>query len=388
MRARILFIAALATFAGCSFPKDPDTSVFRCSTDADCGSGDVCVIQKATNDGVCFPFNECHPETCNGKDDDCDGVVDDVADAGQACDTGLHSACSAGALACNDGEVVCIPSVLPQAEACDGTTDLDCDGLIGCADPDCNGTHACGPNCLCADGGQVELNCSNGIDDDGDGLIDCEDSDCAGQSCGNGCVCLGNTKVETDCGDGIDNDGDGLIDCDDPDCLGQGCGNGGNCGFAGTPMTDAGLLAVDAGPIDAGPIDAGAIDAGPFDAGNDDAGFVDGGIADAGDVDAGDVDAGASDAGSLDAGPIDAGPTDAGPTDAGAIDAGAIDAGAPDAGPPDADAGPMCVARELQCNDGIYNDLDGRTDCLDTDCLGRSCSDAGVCLADGGCSAP
>lgn len=45
--------------------------------------------------------------------------------------------------------------------------------------------------------------CYNGIDDDGDGLIDCADPDC---DC---------TEI---CDNGIDDDGDGLVDADDPDC--------------------------------------------------------------------------------------------------------------------------------------------------------------------------
>jgi hypothetical protein len=66
------------------------------------------------------------PEACDGKDNDCDGQVDNGApDTGEPCTPGLGE-CAWGETLCQDGQVVC--SVSPAAETCDGL-DNDCDGV-------------------------------------------------------------------------------------------------------------------------------------------------------------------------------------------------------------------------------------------------------------------
>jgi MYXO-CTERM domain-containing protein len=91
-------------------------------------------------------WGECRPpaETCNGKDDDCDGA----ADNGFACVQGSTRPCTAS---CGSvGEQVCslgcaVGECRPPAETCNGKDD-DCDGL---ADED----EACDPaasGCSCA----------------------------------------------------------------------------------------------------------------------------------------------------------------------------------------------------------------------------------------------
>jgi hypothetical protein len=55
---------------------------------------------------------------------------------------------------------------------------------------------------------EIESDCGDLVDNDFDGLIDCADEDCEGTP-----FCFGEK-----CNDGIDDDGDGLIDCADPDC--------------------------------------------------------------------------------------------------------------------------------------------------------------------------
>ncbi len=57
--------------------------------------------------------------------------------------------------------------------------------------------------------------CSDGLDNDGDGLIDCADDDCNEEFQDDGYYCQ---NLETDCADGFDNDVNGLIDCLDPYC--------------------------------------------------------------------------------------------------------------------------------------------------------------------------
>jgi hypothetical protein len=70
----------LLALARCSFGIDPDQGHFSCVTTADCATGQECVPQADggnNGNGLCYAVGTCIPETCNGKDDDCDGVIDD-----------------------------------------------------------------------------------------------------------------------------------------------------------------------------------------------------------------------------------------------------------------------------------------------------------------------
>ncbi|MCK6590169.1 MAG: hypothetical protein L6Q76_21575, partial [Polyangiaceae bacterium] len=70
------------------------------------------------------------PETCNGQDDDCDGLVDDSPiDAGKVCGTSNVYPCSFGVSVCQNGALVCAGSVNPMPETCNGEDD-NCDGIV------------------------------------------------------------------------------------------------------------------------------------------------------------------------------------------------------------------------------------------------------------------
>jgi hypothetical protein len=75
-----------------------------------------------------------HPgaaELCNGLDDNCNGQIDEGHPAGgDACTIpGLLGVCNAGATSCADGPMVCKQTHFPSTEVCDGK-DNDCDGLV------------------------------------------------------------------------------------------------------------------------------------------------------------------------------------------------------------------------------------------------------------------
>ncbi|MCB9640784.1 MAG: VWA domain-containing protein [Myxococcales bacterium] len=169
-------------------------------------------------------------EICDGKDNDCDGKTDeDFPTLGSPCQAGVGSCRNSGVLACRpDGlSTICNAVPLqPQPEVCDGK-DNDCNGQI-----DDNLTQGCSTACgtgveFCQGGKWVgctapktEAEVCDGRDNDCNGTVDDGLKRPCTTSCGSGeetCV-NGNwvfcdaPKAEPEICDGKDNDCDGKTD--------------------------------------------------------------------------------------------------------------------------------------------------------------------------------
>jgi len=134
------------------------------------GVGDLC------DDRVCAP--DGLPDLCDGRDNDCDGNVDNGSDgalpvAPGPCATGAPGTCAAGSRICRAGQIVCMPDLSPGVESCNRQDD------------DCNGVIDDGLLNLCGRCGEVPVEACNGLDDDCDGEVDDGDA-----LCNQGLVCF------------------------------------------------------------------------------------------------------------------------------------------------------------------------------------------------------
>ncbi|MBP7126387.1 C-type lectin domain-containing protein [Myxococcota bacterium] len=97
-----------------------------------CGLGECAVTVPACIDGkprTCVP-KDPRPEVCNGKDDNCDGRTDEDFGVGSLCDGPDADLCAEGRVACgSNGEAFCNEPGTGRTESCNGRDD-NCDGQI------------------------------------------------------------------------------------------------------------------------------------------------------------------------------------------------------------------------------------------------------------------
>lgn len=240
MKRLLLFAACGAVLgwaASCTVKFDDGTMVFKCSVDGECaGGGYVCVNSTY----CCKVEGDEIANGCDGRDNDCDGMVDEGVGSVEICD-GMDNDCdkvvddgfdliqdprncgSCGRSCMSNQACMNAVCVFSGESSCSDGMDNDKDSLIDCVDPECN-LLSCGGGCQCRALAKAEGNCDDTVDNDGDGASDCGDVDCEGAGCGGaGCTCANQMKKEIDCRDGMDNDGDSMSDCMDADCAGSLC---------------------------------------------------------------------------------------------------------------------------------------------------------------------
>ena len=174
-------------------------------TDGD-GRGDACDRYFCVPDGL--------PEICDGLDNDCDRLIDQTVDGHSVideseCATGFVGQCGRGRYECaNGGYVICRPLLPSEAETCDGV-DNDCDGVI-----DEEVRNECG---LCGELDEErcdgEDNDCDGAIDEGSALCS-EDETCVAQGyCALNCTEEAPCTETQTCRAGVCIDRCALLDC-------------------------------------------------------------------------------------------------------------------------------------------------------------------------------
>ena len=155
-------------------------------------------------------------ELCNGKDDNCDGAIDEGNPQGGAACGSAVGECKKGTLVCQGGKLDCVGDVGPKTEVCNGKDD-DCNNAVD------NGVPPGGP-------------CGSSVGECKPGLFQCQGA--------LGYVCVGDVKGGPETCNGKDDDCNGAIDDNVP-----GTGVACNALSDGTPLCKPGVVRCIAGAI-------------------------------------------------------------------------------------------------------------------------------------------
>ena len=130
--SRLCVVVVCVVASACSAVVDPDDMRLPCVRGTD--GWDPCPVGLVCEDSYCVR-QTCVPvdEICNGEDDDCDGVVDN----GHDLDEDGFTWCGGGEMEradCDDSQPAAHPGdadrgIAPVTETCDGL-DNDCDGMV------------------------------------------------------------------------------------------------------------------------------------------------------------------------------------------------------------------------------------------------------------------
>lgn len=228
-RSTAWFIITLLASCTCD-PTGSQSRTYACQSSDDCIGDYRCIGGECAVPGVCSPGRACYsrslselraggpcspgvwdctrppgqqcvgevapaPETCNGRDDDCDGTADNqLTDDGAACVAAGVGRCRRGTQRCVGGVATCDPGAA-TAEACDTLDDADCDGFVGCADSDCSGL-ACDDGNACTFGER----CGAGGCDGGTAVV-CESDACVDRTCNGTASCSVSPRTGESCDD-------------------------------------------------------------------------------------------------------------------------------------------------------------------------------------------
>src|SRR5207253_2765730 len=118
----------------CGKPANPDAGVPGCAVDGDCPAGQRCLPST----GTCFV-----PATADAGDVDSGFVGTCLPGQSQSCGSSKFGECKLGTAQCELGDAgwnlgACVGAVEPISELCNGKDD-DCDGLVddGLGDTTC-----------------------------------------------------------------------------------------------------------------------------------------------------------------------------------------------------------------------------------------------------------
>ncbi len=175
------------TWNACSGEVLPTAEIPNNGKDDDC---------DGVPDNICVPT----PEICNNKDDNCNGLIDDGLGT-QTCGVG---ACQVTVPSCANGQAqTCMPKAPAASETCGNLIDDDCNGAID-ESPSCGGPGgSCLAGCVggvpdgvCADA-ENSLNCAQDCA--------CGDGQCSGSETPTSCPvdCAFSSDVSGFCGDGL-----------------------------------------------------------------------------------------------------------------------------------------------------------------------------------------